>query len=202
MPAPGMRWRHLILNTRGAWLHGDERGFRSRGHRIHSSGDYKNPPPSDEHEGLRRYHAARSGEPIGIPEAVRGAAGLAFVERLRKEGCRVLALAVAGRHLHGLAELPDHPPTIRQIVGRCKRHATESMKPFLQGSVWSEGGEFRVVDDRDHEHNAYGYILIRQGADTWTWSYRDELGVPRFLGLEALERRMRAAERRWRQGRR
>ena len=197
-----MRWRHLILNTRCTWLHGDQRGFRSRGHRIHSSGDYKNPPPADEHEGLRRYHRARSGDPVIIPEAVRAAAGLAFVARLRKEGCPVLALAVADRHLHGLAQLPDHPPNLRAIVGRCKRCATDAMKTHVTGPVWSAGGEFRQVNDRDHEHNVYGYILIRQGPDAWTWSYRDELGVPRFQGLEDLERRMRAAEARRRSRRR
>ncbi|HSZ58001.1 MAG TPA: hypothetical protein VK797_20225 [Tepidisphaeraceae bacterium] len=35
MPAPGKKWRHVIINTRSSWLHGDERGFRNRGHRIH-----------------------------------------------------------------------------------------------------------------------------------------------------------------------
>ena len=189
-----MRWRHLVLNTRCTWLHGDERGFRSRGHRIHSSGDYKNPPPPEEHDGLRRYHLARFGEPVIIPEGARAAAGLAFVARLRKEGCPVLALAVADKHLHGLAEMPDDVPLIRQIVGRCKCCATDAIKDHLTGRLWSEGGEFRPVDDRDHEHNVYGYILIRQGADAWTWSYRDELGIPRFQGLADLERRMRAAE--------
>ncbi|HEX3314753.1 MAG TPA: hypothetical protein VHR72_07680 [Gemmataceae bacterium] len=31
------------LSTYGSWLPGNPRGFRSRKHRIHSSGDYKNP---------------------------------------------------------------------------------------------------------------------------------------------------------------
>jgi hypothetical protein len=42
---PGNKWRHVIIKTRSSWLHGDERGFRDRGHRIHSSGDYKHGPP-------------------------------------------------------------------------------------------------------------------------------------------------------------
>jgi hypothetical protein len=128
---------------------------------------------------------------------VRAAAGLAFVARLRREKCTVLALAVADKHLHGLALMPDDPPTIRGIVGRAKRCATDAMKSHLKGRVWSEGGEFRQVNDRDHEHNAYGYILLRQGVEAWTWSYRDELGIPRFRGLEDVERKMRAAEARW-----
>ena len=45
-------WQHVILGTRCSWMHGDRRGFRDRGHRIHSSGDYKNPPPAGEYDRL------------------------------------------------------------------------------------------------------------------------------------------------------
>ena len=51
MPAEGMLWRHVICHAKNTWLHGDERGFRDRDHRAHSSGDYYNPPPKDEHQG-------------------------------------------------------------------------------------------------------------------------------------------------------
>lgn len=180
MPTPGKRWRHVIVNTRCSWLHGNVRGFRNRKHRIHSSGDYKNPPPPEEHAGLRAYHQQRSGEPIRIPQAMRERAGLAFVRRFRKERHRVLAVAVSAEHLHALVELPDDPAQIRLIVGRCKCAATEAMKPALSGRVWAEGGEFKPVDERDYEQNVYGYILTKQGRTAWTWSYRDELGAPRF----------------------
>jgi hypothetical protein len=142
MPTFGKRWRHVIVNTRCSWLHGDLRGFRNRKHRIHSSGDYRNPPPPEEH--------------------------------------RVLAVAVSGEHLHALVELPDDPAQIRLIIGRCKCAATEAMKPALSGRVWAEGGEFKPVDERDYERNVYGYILTKQGRTAWTWSFRDELGLPRF----------------------
>jgi hypothetical protein len=180
MPTFGKRWRHVIVNTRCSWLHGDLRGFRNRKHRIHSSGDYRSPPPPEEHAGLRKYHQRRSGEPIRIPPPARGRAGLAFVRRLRKEEHRVLAVAVSGEHLHALVELPDDPAQIRLIIGRCKCAATEAMKPALSGRVWAEGGEFKPVDERDYERNVYGYILTKQGRTAWTWSFRDELGLPRF----------------------
>jgi hypothetical protein len=51
MAQPGMLWRHVIINTFCTWLHSDERGFRSRKHRIHSSGDYRRRPPKGEHAG-------------------------------------------------------------------------------------------------------------------------------------------------------
>ena len=39
------RWFHCTVHTYGAWLHGSARGFRTRHHREHIEGDYKNPPP-------------------------------------------------------------------------------------------------------------------------------------------------------------
>ena len=48
MPRPNKCWWHVTLSTYGSWLPGDQRGFRSRKHKIHSSGDYKNPPPASE----------------------------------------------------------------------------------------------------------------------------------------------------------
>ena len=38
-------WFHVTTHTYGAWLYGDPRGFRTRHHREHVEGDYKNPPP-------------------------------------------------------------------------------------------------------------------------------------------------------------
>jgi len=52
------KWIHAYWSTFGVWLPGDPRGFRSRGHRIHSSGNYKDPPPTGEHAGLW-LHARR-----------------------------------------------------------------------------------------------------------------------------------------------
>ena len=48
-----MPWFHIMLGSRCSWLHGDARGFRDRKHRLHSTGDYKNPPPSKEHADVR-----------------------------------------------------------------------------------------------------------------------------------------------------
>jgi hypothetical protein len=42
---PNGAWHHTILTTCGAWLYSDARGFRTRPHREHVEGDYKNPPP-------------------------------------------------------------------------------------------------------------------------------------------------------------
>ena len=41
----GGKWFHFMTSTYGSWLYGDPRGFRTRHHREHVDGDYKNPPP-------------------------------------------------------------------------------------------------------------------------------------------------------------
>ena len=47
-----------MINTLNTWLHGDERGFRSRNSEIESSGDYKHRPPPEEYRKLREYFRA------------------------------------------------------------------------------------------------------------------------------------------------
>src|SRR3954447_13436852 len=105
MPRPGMLWRHIIINTKSTWLHGDPRGFRSRKHRIHSSGDYKNPPPPGEHAGLHRYHKDRSSQEVTIPRELRPTIGRTLLAHLRSSGRRVFAIAVGRVHAHGVVEL-------------------------------------------------------------------------------------------------
>ena len=60
---PDLLWYHVQFSTFGTWLRGDERGFRDHDHRLHSSGDYRNPPPPGEHEGLRLGTLARMHKP-------------------------------------------------------------------------------------------------------------------------------------------
>ena len=94
MPKEGMQWWHIIITTHKSWLPGDKRGFRSRDHKIHSSGDYKNTPPTNKHAGLRDYHQQRSGEPVAIPPDQLEAVGRAIVAKLESKGYRVLAVSV------------------------------------------------------------------------------------------------------------
>ena len=173
MPSTGKRWRHVIVSTRCSWLHGDPRGFRSRKHRIHSSGDYKNPPPRGEHKGLFVYHDVRDGEEVHIPPEARATVGQAIVHCLRSQGHRVVAVAVAKVHGHSLVELPDDMRVVRATVGEAKRKSSRAVKDLLPGSVWSAGGTYKPVDNRGHLHSSYGYILYDQGPEAWTWSFRD-----------------------------
>ena len=128
MPRPGYRWRLVTFSTKGSWLPGDPRGWRSRGHKRHSSGDYKHPPPAGEHAGLYNYCRKRSGGEIELPAALRGAVGQAILAYLREAGIRVLAVAVSARHAHLLAELPDTMPLMRVIIGHAKWKSSRAIK--------------------------------------------------------------------------
>ena len=53
-PRRDWHWYHLILSTYGSWLPGDPRGFRTRHHRFHVEGDYKDPPPPGRYEKMHK----------------------------------------------------------------------------------------------------------------------------------------------------
>lgn len=49
---PWNDWYHCMGHTYGTWLPGDPKGFRTRHHRIHVEGDYRNPPPNGKYDAL------------------------------------------------------------------------------------------------------------------------------------------------------
>ena len=174
MPRPGMLWRHVVISTHNSWLPGDPRGFRSKDHKIHSSGDYKAPPPEGEHAGLHEYSKRISGPPVVIPLALRAPIGRALLADLHKRDGRVLVVAVAGLHAHFLVELPEDLATVRQIVGRAKTAACHAMHARLPGKVWGRYGTYKPVKGVEHQRSAFYYILRQK--DAWVWSFRD--GMP------------------------
>ncbi|HKB06108.1 MAG TPA: hypothetical protein VKD90_28190, partial [Gemmataceae bacterium] len=89
------RWFHCTTHTYGAWLHGDERGFRTRHHREHAIGDYKNPPP----EGMYDQKLARSRRLLKQPPVVvapewRPIFGKALRDKLLELGAEVICLSM------------------------------------------------------------------------------------------------------------
>jgi hypothetical protein len=169
MPQPGKRWRLVTIGTHGSWLPGDDRGWRSRRHKRHSSGDYKHPPPIDEHAGLRSWVKAQSEPAITIPAALRAIVGTRFVEELEAPGHRVIAMSVCGRHAHVVVELPDDMPEVRAIIGEAKRVSSRAVKAALPGCVWAGGGDFNPIDSAEHLRRARDYVLTKQGPGAWTW---------------------------------
>jgi REP element-mobilizing transposase RayT len=181
MPSPGNRWRHVIINTHSTWLHGDPRGFRDRGHRTHSSGDYRRPPPRGEHDGLHRYRIGRSSPEIHLARDLRPLLGRSLVAYFLAAEYRVLAVAVTKVHAHLLVEIPDNIQKVRAIIGQAKRLSSRAVKQTIPGSVWAAGGTYKPMGSRNHQRSVHGYILYDQGPGAWTWSFQDGSEEGQFL---------------------
>jgi hypothetical protein len=145
MTQPGMLWRHVVINTHCTWLHGDDRGFRSRHHRVHSSGDYRNPPSS----------------------------GQSFCWHFSRPECSPFGVAVGKVHKHAVVELPKDLRRVKRIIGEAKRYASRAVTISLPGAIWSANGEFVPILRADHLKAAYEYDLYKQGPGAWTWPWRD-----------------------------
>jgi hypothetical protein len=120
----------------------------------------------------------RAADCVIIPFDLRVPILRALVARLQKEKFQVLTASTGATHAHALVQLPDHLPTIRQIMGRCKRHACESVKNDLAGSIWSAAGEFKPIFERDHQLRVFKYIYEEQEPDAATWSFQDNIFHP------------------------
>src|SRR5665213_2174745 len=169
-----MPWQHVMIGSRCSWLHGDERGFRSREHRIHSTGDYKKRPAKSEHKGLREYHQRPSGKPVNFRTDIRILILREFVQKMRSIGFQIIACSIGKRHLHALTELPDNYQEMKKIIGKCKQKASHAVKNALPGRIWADGGEFKRIRDRSHLHSTYEYIRTKQEPGTVVWSHRAE----------------------------
>jgi hypothetical protein len=173
MPRAQFLWRHVIINTRNTWLHGDERGFRSHNPDIRSSGDYKHRPPPEEYRKLREYFERVAGAEVHLETELRPIVGRAMVKYLLEQRYTVLASAVGKVHAHVVAELPQARATVKRIIGEAKRKSSRAVKTSLPGRVWSGGGEFVICENPKHLKNVVEYVLYDQGAGAWTWSFRD-----------------------------
>jgi len=167
MPDPRLCWRHVVLSTLNSWLPGDPRGFRSKRHKTHSGGDYRHRPPQDEHAGLHQYARLISGSPVVIPVRHRPTVGRTILDKLEH---RCLTLAVAGMHVHLLAELPVDLAATKKTLGRCKGAASHAIREVLPGRVWARDGDYKMIRDYQHQQRAYRYILDQDNA--WIWDFR------------------------------
>lgn len=166
-------WFHHILTTYGAWLPGDPRGFRTRHHREHVEGDYKNPPPPGRYED-RVAHSREllTQPPVILPPALREVVGLALKERLQGFGTLLLCESVSGQHIHILAKMPYG--CVRWWLGKAKRHVWFVLRDRgWVGKLWGKRGKYLPVKDRPHQLNVYYYILRHAAQGAWVWNLMD-----------------------------
>jgi hypothetical protein len=166
-------WVHFIGTTYGAWLYGDERGFRTRHHREHIDGDYKNPPPPSEYLDKRVQSIQSLKQPVvEISPRSQSCIGMALQQKLSEKGAFVLSIAVANHHAHVLAKLiPDSDP--RSLFGLAKKHAFfEVRKNGWEGKLWGRRGRELPIKNRQHQLTAYRYIMAHAAQGAWVWDWR------------------------------
>jgi len=169
----GFAWYHVILTTYGAWLYGDARGFRTRHHREHVNGDYKNPPPAGKYESLaNRSRESLRHAPIELSLDFREVVGKALVESFQKSSCTVDCAAVATQHGHVLVELPTGEQ--RTLAGTAKLTAWFALRDRgWKQKLWAQRSKAVPINDEDHRAAAHRYILRHREVGAWVWEDGD-----------------------------
>lgn len=167
------RWFHITTHTYGSWLYGDPRGFRTRHHREHVEGDYKNPPPAGAYDSaFARSKRLLKQPPVIIPPVWRPVIGAALRDRFRELGAELIAISVSGSHVHVQGRLPDSSP--RTWTGLAKLHAWHVARDRgWVGRLWAKRSRAEPIADRRHQVNIFHYIVRHRTAGAWVWSFRD-----------------------------
>lgn len=188
-------WYHLMSNTFGTWLPGDPRGFRTRKHREHVEGDYKNPPPAGKYDA--RY--SRSIKRLKRPQVrLNVQSRIVAVEAIRHamvdvHELDVLSIAVSSQHAHVLVRLPvsSKPVPLRHglretdparfFMGIAKERSAKKLAAVglvAPGGVWAKRGKIVPITERKHQVNVYRYILkhVKEGAVVW--SFKNGMMMP------------------------
>src|SRR5437868_9283077 len=92
---PWHHWYHCMGHTYGTWLPGDPKGFRTRHHREHVEGDYKNPPPKGMYdERHRRSKELMKRDPVFLTMEQRTLVVRLLVESLQRRNLDVIVASV------------------------------------------------------------------------------------------------------------
>ncbi len=170
---------HGICMYYGQWLPGDERGWRSRDHKRHSSGDYKKRPPADEHAGLRTWvRQHMTDEPVKLRPVECASLGDAFIYKMHQLGARVRCLACAPTHLHVLYDSPAKDA--KHELARAKQFSSLKLTTRT-GGTWARDCSVEEIKRIEHARRLWVYILRHADNEgAWTWRYdRDEVIRPR-----------------------
>lgn len=169
---PWNNWYHVTVHAYGSWLRGDPRGWRSLHHREHVDGDYKNPPPKGKYDNLYELSKAlMKRDAVRIAAELRQFIADAIADKLMQNSIQVLIVSLDARHLHILARFPDQNP--RHWIGIAKKHASHTVRQqglrTDQGGLWAKRSRAEPIADRQHQLQAFGYILdhLSRGARVW-----------------------------------
>ncbi len=166
MPQPWNFWYHVGSNTKSTWLHGDPRGFRTRHHREHVEGDYRNPPPEGMHDAkLRRSQALMKTPPVVLMRDQCIVACRTIAEAMDYHRIWFANIAVGPKHFHLLAQFPPDrvmrsgrpilDPAMH-FTGIAKKEAARRLSSLgmkAEGHTW--GRKSHIVPVENEEHFAY-----------------------------------------------
>ena len=177
------KWFHCTTHTYGAWLHGDPRGFRTRHHREHVEGDYKNPPPKGKYDWqYQRSQKLLKQAPVMLARDWRPVIGEALVEMFLRLEAQLLCLSMGGQHCHLLAKRPPGPVP-KEWIGRAKKHSHFlANERGWTGKLWAVGSKVIPVRDRAHQLNVFQYILRHSREGAWIWDFRKQQLPPESPG--------------------
>ena len=158
---PWNDWYHVMGHTYGTWLPGSPKGFRTRHHREHVEGDYRNPPPKGKYDELfERSKRLMKRDPVFLDPDQRKRAIDELVASLQRRNIEIAAASVDRIHKHILARFPDHDP--RRWVGIAKKESSHYCKVSghaPEGGLWGTRCECVPVKDESHRSNVIDYIL-------------------------------------------
>lgn len=174
MPLPGRAWFHVMWHTYATWLPGDKRGFRDRDHRIHSSGDYKNPPPAGEHAGLHEYAKRVSDDEVVLSTSeLRREVCDALIATANGMELRLLAITVCRVHVHLVIELPSDDEARHAALTKLKTDASRRVTNKPASRLWARLWKCVYIADESHREDEFHYVRDRQGPYTCTWTARE-----------------------------
>ena len=168
---PWHDWYHCMGHTYGTWLPGDPKGFRTRHHREHVDGDYRNPPPTGKYAS-RHQHAKRlmKREPVFLSTDQRKLVAKLLVESLQRRNIEVVVVAITEVHFHLLARFHDHNP--RHWVGVAKKESSHYAKAAnlgVPGGFWAVRTKDIPIKNRGHQVATAEYIYdhLSEGGAVW-----------------------------------
>ena len=187
MRHPWNNWFHCTGSTYGTWLPGDPRGWRSRKHRRHVEGDYKDPPPPGTYdELLAQSTRALKRKPVFITPPGRAVACREMARTLLQHHVELVDLSVGAIHWHLLARftpLEDHADaeslkrTARRLIGLAKKNSSRLLTDSLlvpRGGAWAVRGGIHPVHDRGHQLRVVSYIREHANDGAVVWSQLDK----------------------------
>jgi hypothetical protein len=160
-------------NTKGTWLPGDPKGFRTRHHREHVEGDYKNRPQKGKYDAQwKRSKELMTCEPVYLDVAQRQRAVEEYVRSFKKWRIDLRILSIDRVHTHGLLRVRNHNP--RHWVGLAKKESSAYMKRdglAPDGGLWAVRCKCLPITDRAHFDHVVDYIHDHEarGACVWEW---------------------------------